>query len=197
MANQKKFKPRKPEQLKRKAQNPLDERILEMKRKSRKQAELTVGDAVAAAAEAYDRGQHGDANAGNLANWLPMQDDEWEDVEENVDVHPDNNARNSPTPVVPNMQEQYAYGLNKGFYAGRQQAEEEQWRNRFPAMFPEFLLCQQRTSNWSKPDTYCTDWKEPCNCASPLRTLDVLDLMCELVVHQTQERRIHTNTWLT
>jgi hypothetical protein len=76
--------------------------------------------------------------------------------------------------------ETYAFGLNNGFYVGRRHEEEEQWRNRFPAMFPVFLACQQKTGDWSKADTHCKDWKEPCNCSGVLHTFDVLDLMCKV-----------------
>lgn len=179
MTNQKKFKPRKTETLMRKAVTPLDARCLAMKRRARENAEITVGKAVSAAAEAYDRVMCGQDHPG-----YNPEEGAWEDLEtEDPLEQPGRDNSKTPTPVPPSANAigtQYAYGLNQGFYSGRRQLEESQWRTQYPAMFPVFLTCQQKTANWSNPASSSTDWKAPCNCTGSPRTLDVLDLWGEL-----------------
>jgi hypothetical protein len=55
MTNQRKNKPRPIENLNRRAQNPLDARVLAMKRRARDHAENTVGNDVLAEAESYEQ----------------------------------------------------------------------------------------------------------------------------------------------
>ncbi|KAH9822566.1 hypothetical protein DFH28DRAFT_1181288 [Melampsora americana] len=181
MTHQKKIKPQKLENLKRKPLNALDARCLALKRVARNHAQNTVGQSVAKAAELHDQAilglPSGSENMGDPidipgANGIQPDDVANDNSEVEVDM---------TTPSTPHttefVAEAYAHGLNSGFYAGRRQQEEQQWRNRFPAMFPVFLACQEKTSNWSDDATHVKDWKEPCNCSGSLRTFDVLDLM--------------------
>lgn len=179
MKNQRTNKLRKPEKLQRKAQNSLDAGCLAMKRVARIHAEMTVGQAVSSAAESYDCVKHhlpgGPADIGlQLNEALPLDNDYWD----HQPITGDHIQHPGPHSDV--QGKAYADSLNHGFYAGRRQREEEQWKHRYPAMFPVFLACKQRTVNWSEPDTHCKDWKEQCACSGLLRTLDVLDLMCKL-----------------
>ncbi|EGF98080.1 uncharacterized protein MELLADRAFT_96185 [Melampsora larici-populina 98AG31] len=173
----KKIKLSKPEKLKRKPQNALDARCLAMKRRSRVHAENTVGQAVSNAAERYDRMEH-PIPGGSGDHIIPLYDlAALDDSDRDEQPYPHGPLHPTPPPHDVNLTgEAFALALNDGFYAGRRQLEEEQWRAQYPAMFPVFMACQQRTNNWSKVDTRFKDWKERCNCTGTLRTFDVLDL---------------------
>ncbi|KAH9807138.1 hypothetical protein DFH28DRAFT_1089984 [Melampsora americana] len=154
MTHQKKIKPQKLENLKRKPQNALDAHCLALKRVAQNHAQNTVGQSVAKAAESHDEAILG----------LPSGSENMGDP---IDIPVEVDMTKPSTPHTTKfVAEAYAHGLNSGFYAGRRQQEEQQWRNCFPAMFP--------------------DWKEPCNCSGSLCTFDVLDLMCQLCVHVHQ-----------
>ncbi|KAH9811811.1 hypothetical protein DFH28DRAFT_931486 [Melampsora americana] len=182
MTNQKKIKLAKPENLKRKPQNELDARCLAMKRRSRVHAEMTVGQAVSNAAETYDR--HEQPIPGGTGEIIMPLDHFTTAGRDDQDEqpYPHGQSHASPPPHDGNLTNvditgySFALNLNDGFYAGRRQLEEEQWQTRYPAMFPVFMACQERTNNWSKADTRFKDWKERCNCTGTLRTFDVLDL---------------------
>ncbi|EGG11648.1 uncharacterized protein MELLADRAFT_90989 [Melampsora larici-populina 98AG31] len=177
MTNQKKVKLKKPENLKRKPQNELDARCLAMKRRRRVHAEITVGQAVSNAAEQYDRADRlVPGGSGDII--IPMaKHPAFDESDRDEEPDPLGQLPPSPPPHDANITgEVFAFGLNEGFHAGRRQREEEDWRNRYPAMFPVFLACQQRTNNWSNVDTRFKDWKGPCNCTGTIRTFDVLDL---------------------
>ncbi|KAH9808290.1 hypothetical protein DFH28DRAFT_899186 [Melampsora americana] len=193
MTNQRKIKPRPLENLNRRPQNPLDARILAMKRCAREHAENTVGNDVLAAADSYERRLRNHPNAPGVEMLVPP-----ENVADNAVVNgeqgPDetllqqflphspvsNHDNWRPDPSEDNEVVHFANSLNVGFYAGRRQTEESNWRSRFPAMFPVFLSCQQLTGNWSHV-AHDIDWKEPCNCPGSYRTVDVLDLILRLI----------------
>jgi hypothetical protein len=163
-----------------------------MKRRAREHAENTVGKDVLAAAETYEQILIHGSNAPGVDIPPSPANSAKEGVLGPRETQADDDESQHCEPHSPGINEDdwgqdvnkvidatgFAYGLNTGFYAGRREMEEKNWRSRFPAMFPVFLSCQQRSGNWSNC-AHDIDWKEECHCVGSYRTLDVLDLICE------------------
>lgn len=180
MSNQKKIKPKKKDNLKRRPQNLLDARVLAMKCRAKEHAERTVGEAVSAAAVAYDfqapLPDH--PEAAREGEGILDDDNEQANYDHDHDSVDRNNVDIAPYAIGREVLAQYAHGINMGFWSGRRQQEEMEWRHRYPAMFPVFVECQHKTANWSN-ELSNSDLKEPCSCSGSVRTLDVLDLNCK------------------
>lgn len=171
MPTKKKLRTRGIDSLNRQPINTLDARVLAMKRRARSSAMATNDTEL-------PRAVQGDGPQPPPNAPLPMLSDDEDDVPMHSFDEPLVNAHEDPAadPPVPGLDDLGA-GLNDGFYSGRRQHEESQWRTRYPAMFPAFLKGQQKTRDWSNPETFNIDFKAACNCTGSPRTLDVLDLM--------------------
>lgn len=158
MAHQKKHRRWRPEKLTRKPQNELDARVLALKQRSREQATQSLGTAFFEdgpyVGEPSNSNQHGAPDITKLFDFLPV----------------------GPASDVGEHALKITNHYNEGFDRGRRHREEEAWQKKLPAMFPVFLECKHKTKTWSSFDTSLKDWKVPCTCADPLRTLDVLDI---------------------
>ncbi|EGG11263.1 uncharacterized protein MELLADRAFT_92224 [Melampsora larici-populina 98AG31] len=171
MANKKKDRPRTFESLNRRPQNPLDARVLALKRKAREQTLQRHGQEPLGPPQVP-------VNTTPIADPTQVLDDEDnndpnDEMDDHMNAPPLDPSMDPPEVVL--VDDDAIHALNRGFYSGRRAHEEVQWQKRHPAMFQAYLQLQRLTRDWSN-QLFDHDFEKTCQCQGTPRTLDVLDL---------------------
>jgi hypothetical protein len=87
----------------------------------------------------------------------------------------DNEARNSPGTVDPQVQQLSEY-LQMEHYKHIRAVEQKNWQEVYNEMFSSFFQYSAKTSMWGNTETWNQDWKATCNCFETRhRTVSLVD----------------------